>query len=66
MVLDILSLRCVQENQVTDDFKLKEKIWNRRFRFRVHQHIGNVEIMGQVKLREVVQSEKNYRPRREL
>lgn len=31
---------------MTEDFKLKEKIQNRRFRFRTHQHIGNVEIMG--------------------
>lgn len=33
------------EYWVIMDFSLKEKIWNERFRFRSHQHPGNVEIM---------------------
>lgn len=34
-----------REYWVIMDFSLKEKIWNERFRFRSHQHPGNVEIM---------------------
>lgn len=48
------------------DFNGKGKIWNKRFRSRTYQHIGNVEVMctNEV-LRDIVQNEKSE-PRMEL